>query len=82
MAVKGYVLINVQTGTEHSVQGVLSGIQSISEAYAMHEDYDFLIVIKGEDSTSLEKFIESNIQPIPGVIGTKMILALSVTPLN
>jgi DNA-binding Lrp family transcriptional regulator len=80
MAVKGFVLINVQAGKELDVQKALSKINGLSERYTIHHEFDFLVIANAEDSASLERFVTGVIKPIPGIDGIKPILGIAVGP--
>ena len=82
MAIMGFILINTLTGKEHDVQDALSKTSGLSECYALHEDYDFLVVIHALDSSALEKFVDGNIHIIPGIVGIKSIVGISSTPVE
>lgn len=80
MAAIGFVLVNAATGKEHKVQDALSQINQLSERYALHDEYDFLVVVGAEDSAALDRFVIKSIKSIPGVAKTKVVLAVSVVP--
>lgn len=88
MAVVGFFLVSVEMGKEHDVQRSLLAIGEISERYALHylsepemgRQYDFLIVVRGEDSSTLERFIEEKIKKIDGVRDTKALIGMTFTP--
>jgi DNA-binding Lrp family transcriptional regulator len=80
MSVNGFILITAQTGKEHDVQKALSKIPGLSERYAIHENYDFMVIAPAADSSSLERFVTDTIKSIPGVSGIKTILGIAVGP--
>jgi len=90
MAVIGFILLNAETGKEHEVQEALSGIDELSDRYALRGlstpkehstryGYDFLVIIHSTDSTALERFVINRIEPIPGIVGIKTVLGMSFT---
>ena len=82
MAVIGYILINAQAGSEHHIQDALSKIPQLSERYALHEQYDFLVRLNALDSSELNHFVDDKIKPISGVIGIKTVLGISSSPVE
>lgn len=90
MSVIGFVLINACAGREHEVQQVLSKIKEISERYALHYTthsgigykYDFLVILSAEDSTLLDRFVETNIKNVPGIADIKIIAGMSFSPMD
>jgi DNA-binding Lrp family transcriptional regulator len=78
MAVIGFILINAQTGMEHDVQGSLSSLRELTECYAIHKEYDFLVTYNADNSSFVHKFVDERIKTIAGVIGIKIVMGYSI----
>jgi DNA-binding Lrp family transcriptional regulator len=76
---KAYILVKIRTGSIQEVVRNLQRINGITEANMTFGPYDAVAVIEAEDLKNLGRILDSNIQPIPGVIETLTCLAVEIS---
>ena len=67
----GYVLINVEPGTEFSVHSTASNMDGIEDATLLFGEYDILVKIIAEQLHDIAALVVEQIRQIPGVTNTK-----------
>jgi DNA-binding Lrp family transcriptional regulator len=75
---KAYILVKIRTGGIHEVVRNLQRINGVTEANMTFGPYDAVAVIEAEDLKNLGRILDSEIQPIPGVLETLTCLAVEI----
>lgn len=75
---KAYILVKIRTGGIQEVVRNLQRIKGITEANMTFGPYDAVAVIEAEDLKNLGRILDSEIQPIPGVLETLTCLAVEI----
>lgn len=75
---KAYILVEIRPGGIREVVRNLRRVDGVVEANMTFGPYDAVAVVEAEDLNHLGKILDSNIQPIPGVIETLTCLAVDI----
>jgi len=67
----GYVLINVQPGTEQSVYELMKALPHVDDATVLFGDHDLIVKLIADDLATIAKAVVEHIRQVPGVIDTK-----------
>ena len=67
----GYVLVDVEPGTEYSVHQEVSSLEFVSDAQVLFGDHDMIIKIEAENIGEIARLVVDSIRPIEGVTNTK-----------
>ncbi|MAJ01207.1 MAG: AsnC family transcriptional regulator [Euryarchaeota archaeon] len=67
----GYVLINVQPGTEQAVYELMKGLPHVEDATVLFGDHDLIVKLVADDLATIAKAVVENIRQVPGVVDTK-----------
>lgn len=67
----GYVLINVQPGTEQQVYNDVKSLPYVSDATILFGDHDLIVKLEADDLATIAKAVVENIRSVDGVINTK-----------
>ncbi|MAB36373.1 MAG: AsnC family transcriptional regulator [Euryarchaeota archaeon] len=67
----GYVLLDVEPGTEYSVFEKASSLSFVSDAQVLFGDHDMILKIKAESMGEIAKLVVDSVRSIPGVTNTK-----------
>jgi|TARA_B110000495_G_C22888948_1_gene518448 DNA-binding Lrp family transcriptional regulator len=67
----GYILINVEPGSESSVFDELSNLPFVSDANHLFGDYDIIVKIEAETIGVIASLVVGSIRAITGVVNTK-----------
>ncbi len=74
---KGFVMINVEPGTEKSVHDTLMTIKGVREVVPVYGERDFIAIADVESISDLNKAV-LEIREIPGVTYTQTILGMEL----
>ena len=67
----GYVLVNVEPGSESSVHEAAILLDCVTDANMLFGDYDLIVKIEAQDMGEIAKHVVESIRSIPGVAYTK-----------
>ena len=67
----GYVLINVEPGSESSVCDAATSLGCVTDANLLFGDYDLIVKVEGDDMGDNARNVVESIRSIPGVVNTK-----------
>ena len=67
----GYVLINVEPGSESSVCDAATNLGCVTDANLLFGDYDLIVKVEGDDMGDIARNVVESIRSIPGVVNTK-----------
>ena len=67
----GYVLLDVEPGTEHSVFEKASSLPFVSYAQVLFGDHDMILKIDAESIGEIAKLVVDSVRSIEGVTNTK-----------
>ena len=67
----GYVLINVEPGTEYEVYNSASDLPFVVDTNLLFGDHDLILKIEAENMGVIARLVVDNIRSIDGVINTK-----------
>ncbi|MEE3277594.1 MAG: Lrp/AsnC ligand binding domain-containing protein [Candidatus Thermoplasmatota archaeon] len=67
----GYVLINVEPGSESSVCHAATSLRCVTDANLLFGDYDLIVKVEGDDMGDIARNVVESIRSIPGVANTK-----------
>ena len=67
----GYVLLDVEPGSEHSVYAQASSLPFVSDAEVLFGDHDMILKIEAESMGEIAKLVVDSIRSIEGVTNTK-----------
>ena len=67
----GYVLINVEPGSESDVYKVALSLDCVTDANMLFGDYDLIVKIEASSMGEIARHVEESIRAIPGVANTK-----------
>jgi len=67
----GYVLINVEPGSESSVCEAVSSLDCVTDSNLLFGDYDLIVKVEGDDMGDIARNVVESIRSIPGVVNTK-----------
>jgi len=74
--VKGFIMINVEPGTEKAVHDCLQGIKGIREVVPVYGEKDFIAILDVESIADLNRAV-LNVRDISGVTYTQTILGMN-----
>jgi DNA-binding Lrp family transcriptional regulator len=72
----GYVLINVELGTEEEVLKEVRKIPNVKECHRMYGIYDMIAKIEAESLDTLKQVVTWKIRRLPGVRSTVTTIAI------
>tara|TARA_Y100000588_G_scaffold144030_1_gene158012 strand:- start:4149 stop:4415 length:267 start_codon:yes stop_codon:yes gene_type:complete len=67
----GYVLLDVEPGSEYSVYEKASSLPFVSDAQVLFGDHDMILKIEAESMGEIAKLVVDSIRSIEGVTNTK-----------
>ena len=67
----GYVLINVEPGSEADVYKVALSLDCVTDANMLFGDYDLIVKIEASSMGEIARHVVESIRAIPGVANTK-----------
>ena len=67
----GYVLINVNPGSEESVYTHVKQLPMVSDATVLFGDHDLIVKMVADELATIAKAVVTTIRCIPGVVSTK-----------
>ena len=67
----GYVLINVEPGSESDVHKVALSLDCVIDANMLFGDYDLIVKIEASSMGEIARHVVESIRAIPGVANTK-----------
>ena len=67
----GYVLINVQPGTEHSVYEAVKSLPHVTDATVLFGDHDLIVKLEADALATIAKSVVEHIRSVEGVVNTK-----------
>ncbi len=67
----GYVLLDVDPGSEYSVYEQVSSLSFVSDAQVLFGDHDMILKIEAESMGEIAKLVVDSIRSIEGVTNTK-----------
>ncbi|HOT07836.1 MAG: AsnC family protein [Methanosaeta sp. PtaB.Bin039] len=74
---KGFVMINVEPGSEKSVHDALTLIKGVREVVAVYGEHDFIAITDVQDISDLNLAVLA-VREIPGVTNTRTILGMEL----
>ena len=69
----GYVLLDVEPGTEYSVFEKASSLPFVSDAQVLFGDHDMILKIEAESMGEIAKLVVDSVRSIPRVTNTKTV---------
>lgn len=67
----GYVLINVQPGTEQQVYNDVRNLPHVTDATVLFGDHDLIVKLEANDLATIAKAVVEYIRAVEGVVNTK-----------
>ena len=67
----GYVLVNVEPGSESDVYNMALTLDCVADANMLFGDYDLIIKIEADNMGDIARHVVESIRGIPGVANTK-----------
>ena len=67
----GYVLVNVEPGSESDVHKVALSLDCVTDANMLFGDYDLIVKIEASSMGEIAGHVVESIRAIPGVANTK-----------
>ena len=67
----GYVLVNVEPGSEVNVFNAVSKLSFDTDAYLLFGDHDLIVLLEADYMGDIARFVVESIRAIPGVLNTK-----------
>ena len=67
----GYVLINVEPGSESDVYKVALSLDCVTDANMLFGDYDLIVKIEASSMGEIARHVVESIRAIQGVVNTK-----------
>jgi DNA-binding Lrp family transcriptional regulator len=74
MAIKAYVLLKVNSGTEREVCKQISEFNEILDVSIIYGEFDIIARVSVNELGSLETFLSENIRNIPSIILTSTMI--------
>jgi len=74
----GYVLLDVEPGSEYSVHEKASSLSFVSDAQLLFGDHDMILKIEAESMGEIAKLVVDSIRSIHGVINTKTLACAEI----
>lgn len=67
----GYVLLDVEPGSEYSVHEKVSSLTFVKDAQVLFGDHDMILKIEAETMGEIARLVVDSIRSVEGVINTK-----------
>ena len=67
----GYVLVNVEPGSEVDVFNAASSLSFVTDANLLFGDHDLIVKLEAENMGDIARLVVESIRTIPGVLNTK-----------
>ena len=67
----GYVLVNVEPGSESDVYKIALLLDCVTDANLLFGDYDLIVKIEASTMGEIARHVVESIRAIPGVVNTK-----------
>ena len=67
----GYVLVNVEPGSESDVHKVALSLDCVTDASMLFGDYDLIVKIEASNMGEIARHVVESIRAKPGVANTK-----------
>ena len=67
----GYVLVNVEPGSEVKVFNSASSLPFVTDANLLFGDHDLIVKLEAENMGDIARLVVESIRVIPGVLNTK-----------
>ncbi|MBV43594.1 MAG: hypothetical protein CMA54_02275 [Euryarchaeota archaeon] len=67
----GYVLVDVEPGSEYSVFEQASALPFVSDAQILFGDHDMILKIEAESMGEIARLVVDSVRPIEGITNTK-----------
>lgn len=67
----GYVLVNVEPGSESDVYKVALLLDCVTDANLLFGDYDLIVKIEASSMGEIARHVVESVRAIPGVVNTK-----------
>ena len=74
----GYVLINVEPGSEFSVYKSIGQFDQVADSTLLFGDYDLIAKVVADNMASIAQFVVEEIRQIKGVQNTKTLAGAEV----
>jgi DNA-binding Lrp family transcriptional regulator len=74
---KGFIMINVEPGTEKAVHDSLEKIKGIREVVPVYGEHDFIAIANVESISDLNRAV-LNIRELSGITNTQTILGMEL----
>ncbi len=74
---KGFIMINIEPGTENAVHDALEKIKGIREVVPVYGERDFIAIVDVESVSDLNRAV-LNVREINGVTQTQTILGMEL----
>ncbi|MCS4539888.1 MAG: Lrp/AsnC ligand binding domain-containing protein [Thaumarchaeota archaeon] len=72
----GFVLINVNLGSEEGVLARLRGMENVKEAHQVYGVYDIVAKLEAESTEKLKGILEEKVRKLENVRGTLTVIAV------
>ena len=67
----GYVLVNVEPGSEIEVFNAASSLSFVTDANLLFGDHDLIVKLEADNMGDIARLVVESIRAIPGVLNTK-----------
>tara|TARA_B100000900_G_scaffold416263_1_gene450710 strand:- start:4015 stop:4275 length:261 start_codon:yes stop_codon:yes gene_type:complete len=67
----GYVLVNVEPGSEVEVFKSASSLSFVTDANLLFGDHDIIVKLEADNMGDIARLVVESIRAIPGVLNTK-----------
>lgn len=67
----GYVLVNVEPGSEVNVFNAASSLSFVTDANLLFGDHDLIVKLEADNMGDIARLVVESIRAIPGVLNTK-----------
>ena len=67
----GYVLVNVEPGSEVEVFNAASKLSFVTDSNLLFGDHDLIVKLEAENMGDIARLVVESIRAIPGVLNTK-----------
>ena len=67
----GYVLVNVEPGSEVEVFNTASVLSFVTDANLLFGDHDLIVKLEADNMGDIARLVVESIRAIPGVLNTK-----------
>ena len=67
----GYVLVNVEPGSEVEVFTAASKLSFVTDSNLLFGDHDLIVKLEAENMGDIARLVVESIRAIPGVLNTK-----------